>query len=101
MYCMSCCSSAARSTLSSDEKRCSIMVPELSLRIFTCTKPRKLPGVRCSILKTENNSPFHLTTMPGRSCVAEIIWGTLSVAETMLHCVVHGCVHGCAQQHCR
>src|SRR5579872_2864211 len=60
------------------------MVPELSLRIFTCTNPRRLPGVRCSILKTEKSSPFHLTTMPGRSCVAEIIWGNSSVPE-------HGC----------
>src|ERR1700676_4991867 len=56
------------------------MVPELNLRIFTCTNPRRLPGVRCSILKIEKSSPFHLTTMPGRSCVAEIIWGSFSVA---------------------
>src|ERR1700692_4342086 len=81
---MSCWSSEARSILSSDEKRCSIMVPELNLRIFTCTNPRRLPGVRCSILKIEKSSPFHLTTMPGRSCVAEIIWGTFSVAGLWL-----------------
>src|ERR1700675_3062607 len=60
------------------------MVPELSLRIFTCTNPRRLPGVRCSILKIEKSSPFHLTTMPGRSCVAEIISGIFSVAGLWL-----------------
>src|ERR1700682_6427482 len=62
------------------------MVPELNLRIFTWTNPRRLPGVRCSILKIEKSSPFHLTTMPGRSCVAEIIGGSLSVAEHGGYC---------------
>src|SRR5580704_1088029 len=76
-YSISCSSSAARSTLSSELKRCSTMVPDLKLRILTCTKPRRLPGVRCSILKIENKSLFHLITMPGRSCVAEIIKGNL------------------------
>ena len=55
------------------------MVPVRKLRIFTCTNPRRLPGVRCSILKTENSSLLNLITMPGRSCVAEIIKGKLIV----------------------
>ena len=77
--------SDALSTLSSEEKRCSIMVPELSLRIFTCTKPRRLPGVRCSILKIEHNSLLNLITIPGRNCVAEIIrWSFFSLAKIPL-----------------
>ena len=59
------------------------MVPDLKLRIFTWTKPRRLPGVRCSILKTENSSLLNLTTMPGRSCVAAIHMGSSSLAEPL------------------
>ena len=43
------------------------------LRIFACTKPRRLPGVRWVMLKTEYNSLLNLITIPGRSCVAESI----------------------------
>src|SRR5690242_17304345 len=49
------------------------MDPDRRLRIFTCTNPRRLPGVRWSFLKIEYNSLLNLITMPGRSCVAEII----------------------------
>src|SRR5689334_18080584 len=63
----------AFSTRSSDEKRFSVIVPLFRLRIFACTKPRRLPGVRCVTLKTEYRSLLYLITMPGRICVAEII----------------------------
>ncbi len=63
----------AFSTLSSDEKRCSVMVPLRRLRILACTKPRRLPGVRWLTLKTEYSSLLNLITMPGRICVAEIM----------------------------
>src|SRR6185369_5178076 len=52
------------------------MVPVARLRIFAWTNPRRLPGVRCSILKTEYNWLLNFTTMPGRNCVAEIIRGS-------------------------
>ena len=49
------------------------MEPLRRLRILTWTKPRRLPGVRCSILKMEYSSLLNLMTMPGRSWVEEII----------------------------
>src|SRR3954452_8353576 len=61
----------AFSTLSSEEKRCSVMEPLRRLRILTCTKPRRLPGVLWFMLKTEYNSLLNLITIPGRNCVAD------------------------------
>src|SRR5450432_2313859 len=63
----------AFSTLSSEEKRFSVIEPVRRLRIFACTKPRRLPGVRWDTLKTEYNSLLNLITMPGRICVEEIM----------------------------
>ena len=37
------------------------------------TNPRRLPGVRWVMLKTEYRSLLNLMTMPGRSCVAAIM----------------------------
>ena len=51
----------------------SVMEPLRRLRILTWTNPRRLPGVRCSVLKTVYSSLLNLMTMPGRSCVDEII----------------------------
>ena len=45
-------------------------MPLRRLRILACTKPRRLPGVRCVMLKTEYSSLLNLITIPGRSCVA-------------------------------
>src|SRR5512135_2168638 len=73
MYSISRSSSEILSTRSSEEKRCSVCEPVRRLRILTCTKPRRLPGVRCVMVKIEYNSLLKLITMPGRNCVAEII----------------------------
>ncbi len=63
----------AFSTLSSEEKRFSVMEPVRRLRILACTNPRRLPGVRWFTLNTEYSSLLNLITMPGRICVAEIM----------------------------
>ena len=63
----------AFSTLSSEEKRCSVMVPVRRLRMRACTKPRRLPGVRCVMENTEYSSLLNLMIIPGRNCVAEIM----------------------------
>src|SRR5215469_8592077 len=49
------------------------MLPLRKLRILACTKPRRLPGVRCATLKTECNSLLNLITIPGRICVDVIM----------------------------
>src|SRR5262249_35446226 len=48
------------------------MAPVRRLRNFAWMKARKLPGVRCSTLKTECRSLLCLMIMPGRSWVAGI-----------------------------
>src|SRR4051794_32784900 len=63
----------AFSTLSSEEKRFSVMVPLRRLRILAWTNPRRLPGVRWLTLKTVYSSLLYLITMPGRICVADIM----------------------------
>src|ERR1700688_4848058 len=55
---------------SGERKRCSNMAPVRRLRSLAWIKARKLPGVRCSTLKTECRSLLCLMIMPGRSWVA-------------------------------
>src|SRR5215469_3714090 len=55
---------------SGERKRCSNIAPVRKLRSFAWIKARRLPGVRCSTLKTECRSLLCLIIMPGRSCVA-------------------------------
>src|SRR6202795_695532 len=57
---------------SGERKRCSNMAPVRRLRSFAWMKARRLPGVRCSTLKTECKSLLCLMIMPGRSWVAGI-----------------------------
>src|SRR5882672_5249042 len=57
---------------SGERKRCSNMAPVRRLRSLAWMKARRLPGVRCSTLKTECRSLLCLMIMPGRSCVAGI-----------------------------
>src|ERR1700758_4448358 len=57
---------------SGERKRCSNMAPVRRLRSLAWIKARRLPGVRCSTLKTECRSLLCLMIMPGRSCVAGI-----------------------------
>src|SRR5512142_2771375 len=54
------------------------MAPVRRLRSLAWMKARKLPGVRCSTLKTECRSLLCLITMPGRSWVAGIAMLKLS-----------------------
>ena len=80
----SCWSSEACSTLSSDDK---LMLHHRAGAEFAhlhLDEPAQVAGAtgRCLHLrKPKKSSPFHLTTMPGRSCVAEISKGKTSVAE--------------------
>src|SRR5437588_12897987 len=55
---------------SGERKRCSNIAPVRRLRSFAWMKARRLPGVRCSTLKTECRSLLCLMIMPGRSWVA-------------------------------
>src|SRR5215469_3009102 len=57
---------------SGERKRCSNIAPVRRLRSLAWMKARKLPGVRCSTLKTECRSLLCLMIMPGRSWVAGI-----------------------------
>src|SRR5579871_2290812 len=57
---------------SGERKRCSNMAPVRRLRNLAWMKARRLPGVRCSTLKTECRSLLCLMIMPGRSWVAGI-----------------------------
>src|SRR5678809_1023088 len=57
---------------SPERKRCSNMAPVRRLRSLAWIKARRLPGVRCSTLKTECRSLLCLMIMPGRSWVAGI-----------------------------
>src|SRR5436189_6017031 len=57
---------------SGERKRCSNIAPVRRLRSFAWVKARRLPGVRCSTLKTECRSLLCLMIMPGRSWVAGI-----------------------------
>src|SRR2546426_9942540 len=57
---------------SGERKRCSNIAPVRRLRSFAWIKARRLPGVRCSTLKTECRSLLCLMIMPGRSWVAGI-----------------------------
>src|SRR5579863_2366435 len=57
---------------SGERKRCSNMAPVRRLRSLAWMKARRLPGVRCSTLKTECRSLLCLMIMPGRSWVAGI-----------------------------
>src|SRR5580765_5472565 len=71
---------------SGERKRCSNMAPVRRLRSLAWMKARKLPGVRCSTLKTECRSLLCLMIMPGRSWVAGIaIAGYVSLSFLRLH----------------
>src|ERR1035437_9508604 len=57
---------------SAERKRCSNMAPVRRLRSLAWMKARRLPGVRCSTLKTRCSWSLCLMIMPGRICVAGI-----------------------------
>src|SRR5580700_10703459 len=57
---------------SGERKRSTNMAPVRRLRSLAWMKARRLPGVRCSTLKTECRSSLCLMIMPGRSWVAGI-----------------------------
>src|SRR5438034_6258456 len=57
---------------SGERKRCSNVAPVRRFRSLAWMKARRLPGVRCSTLKTECRSLLCLMIMPGRSWVAGI-----------------------------
>src|SRR6201996_2558577 len=69
---MAISSTMTRSIGSGERKRCSNMAPVHRLRSLAWMKARRLPGVRCSTLKTECRSLLCLMIMPGRSWVAGI-----------------------------
>src|SRR5579863_6216118 len=48
--------------------------PVRRLRIFVAMAARLLPGVRCSTLWTVNSSPSWRMIIPGRNCVARILF---------------------------
>src|ERR1019366_8612789 len=48
--------------------------PVRRLRIFVAMAARLLPGVRCSTLCTVNSSPSWRMVIPGRNCVARILF---------------------------
>src|ERR1700733_5673058 len=73
-------STMTRSMGSGDRKRCSNMAPEGRLRSLAWMNARRLPGVRCSTLKTVCSSLLCLMIMPGRICVAGI-----AIKEKLLH----------------
>src|SRR6266404_3220352 len=69
---MSTSSTLTFSMGSGERKRCSNMAPVRRLRNLAWIKARRLPGVRCSTLKTECRSLLCLMIMPGRIWVAGI-----------------------------
>src|SRR5260221_2428993 len=72
-YSISVSSMIARSTMSTERKRCSMIEPLFRLRSRAWTSPRRLPGVLCWVSKTRNRSPSCLMTIPRLSFVAWII----------------------------
>src|SRR5580692_5211314 len=48
--------------------------PVRKLRILVAMAARLLPGVRCSTLCTVNSSPSWRMVIPGRNCVARILF---------------------------
>src|SRR5437763_15315349 len=71
---------------SAERKRCSYIAPVRRLRSLVWMKARRLPGVRCSTLKTACRSLLCLMTMPGRSWVAGI-----AIEKTSPCGMVRGC----------
>src|ERR1019366_9564907 len=70
---------------SGERKRCSNMAPVRRLRNLAWIKARRLPGVRCSTLKTEWRSLLCRMIIPGRSWVAGIdIAGQISLDDGSL-----------------
>src|SRR5882672_8757096 len=57
---------------SAERKRCSNMAPDFRFRSLAWMNARRLPGVRCSTLKTRCSCSLCLMIMPGRICVAGI-----------------------------
>src|SRR5689334_4515835 len=64
MYLSLCVSSSARSTLSSERKRCSVALPLTMSTSLVCTMPRQLPGVTCMTLETRYGLPLCRMTFP-------------------------------------
>src|SRR5262245_11513675 len=62
----------ARSSLSSERKRCSVLLPVSMLTRRVCTMPRQLPGVTWSTFVTRCGWPLCMMTMPTLSWVATI-----------------------------
>src|ERR1700736_564329 len=77
---MSTSSTTILSIGSGERKRCSNIAPVRKLRSLAWMNARKLPGVRCSTLKTVCSSLLCLMIMPGRICVAGI-----AIKEKLLH----------------
>ena len=63
----------ARSTMSTERNRWSLMEPLLRFRIFACTMPRRLPGVLCCASTTQYRSLSCLMHIPRFSWVAWIM----------------------------
>src|SRR4051812_31487635 len=63
----------ARSTMSTDRKRCSLIAPFFRFLILACTRPRRLPGVLCWASTTRYNPLSCLMHIPRFSPVAWII----------------------------
>jgi hypothetical protein len=72
---------------SGERKRCSNMAPVRRLRSFAWMNARRLPGVRCSTLKTECRSLLCLMIMPGRSWVAGIAMCGNALLEVFAACL--------------
>src|ERR1700678_1533240 len=79
-------STMTRSMGSGERKRCSNMAPVRRLRSLAWMNARRLPGVRCSTLKTVCSSLLCLMIMPGRICVAGI-----AIKEKLLHFLLNCC----------
>src|ERR1022692_5057630 len=84
---------------SGERKRCSNMAPVRRLRSLAWMKARKLPGVRCSTLKTECRSLLCLMIMPGRSWVAGIDIAGLHLLNILLGIWVAGQVSRASAAH--
>src|SRR6186713_2652783 len=63
----------ARSTMSTERKRCSLMAPFFRFRILACTSPRRFPGVLCWASTTRYRPLSCLMHIPRFSPVAWII----------------------------
>src|SRR5262245_41127144 len=65
----------ARSTLSSERNRCSVLEPVSMFTSRVCTMPRQLPGVTCRTFVTRCGLPLCMMTLPTLSWVAAFTLG--------------------------